>query len=203
MNTIKTSTNLQETLYELLNEFLIPSVDENNIFYGNQNNLTLPEDSSDYVIYTILNIVRHGTNEIKYDAQNEEEHNKVEYEVSVQIDCYADTSNGSDGLDAMLRASSIDNFSQSDVVYEFLNARGMHLLYADNSNDTTIVSDDNNYLKRWSTTLHIAMTATTIYDSFGFTEVDIKNNFIIRLSEAEKQDPSLNVLGIKNVDSIK
>lgn len=203
MNTIKTSTNLQKTLYELLNEFLIPSVDENNIFYGNQNNLTLPEDSSDYVIYTILNIVRHGTNEIKYDAQNEEEHNKVEYEVSVQIDCYADTSNGSDGLDAMLRASSIDNFSQSDVVYEFLNARGMHLLYADNSNDTTIVSDDNNYLKRWSTTLHIAMTATTIYDSFGFTEVDVKNNFITRLSEAEKQDPSLNVLGIKNVDSIK
>ena len=155
------------------------------------------------MIYTILNIVRHGTNEIKYDAQNEEEHNKVEYEVSVQIDCYADTSNGSDGLDAMLRASSIDNFSQSDVVYEFLNARGMHLLYADNSNDTTIVSDDNNYLKRWSTTLHIAMTATTIYDSFGFTEVDVKNNFITRLSEAEKQDPSLNVLGIKNVDSIK
>ena len=203
MNTIKTSTNLQETLYELLNEFLIPSVDENNIFYGNQNNLTLPEDSSDYVIYSILNIVRHGTNEIKYDAQNEEERNKVEYEVSVQIDCYADTSNGSDGLDAMLRASSIDNFSQSDVVYEFLNARGMHLLYADNSNDTTIVSDDNNYLKRWSTTLHIAMTATTIYDSFGFTEVDVKNNFITRLSEAEKQDPSLNVLGIKNVDSIK
>lgn len=203
MNTIKTSTNLQETLYELLNEFLIPSVDENNIFYGNQNNLTLPEDSSDYVIYTILNIVRHGTNEIKYDAQNEEERNKVEYEVSVQIDCYADTSNGSDGLDEMLRASSIDNFSQSDVVYEFLNARGMHLLYADNSNDTTIVSDDNNYLKRWSTTLHIAMTATTIYDSFGFTEVDVKNNFITHLSEAEKQDPSLNVLGIKNVDSIK
>lgn len=203
MNTINTSTNLQETLHELLNEFLIPSVDKNNIFYSNQNNLTLPKDSSDYVIYTILNIVRHGTNEIKYDAQNEKEHNKVEYEVSVQIDCYADTSNGSDGLDAMLRASSIDNFSQSDVVYEFLNARGMHLLYADNSNDTTIVSDDNNYLKRWSTTLHIAMTATTIYDSFGFTEVDVKNNFITRLSEAEKQDPSLNVLGIKNVDSIK
>ena len=47
------------------------------------------------------------------------------------------------------------------------------------------------------------MTTETIYDSFGFTEVDIKNNFIIRLSEAEKQDPSLNVLGIKNVDSIK
>ena len=203
MNTIKTSTNLQETLHELLNEFLIPSVDENNIFYGNQNNLTLPKDSSDYVIYSILNIVRHGTNEIKYDAQNEEEHNKVEYEVSVQIDCYADTSNGSDGLDAMLRASSIDNFSQSDVVYEFLNARGMHLLYADNSNDTTIVSDDNNYLKRWSTTLHIAMTTENIYDSFGFTEVDVKNNFITPLSEAEKQDPSLNVLGIKNVDSIK
>lgn len=203
MNTIKTSTNLQETLHELLNEFLIPSVDKNNIFYSNQNNLTLPKDSSDYVIYTILNIVRHGTNEIKYDAQNEEEHNKVEYEVSVQIDCYADTSNGSDGLDAMLRASSIDNFSQSDVVYEFLNARGMHLLYADNSNDTTIVSDDNNYLKRWSTTLHIAITATTIYDSFGFTEVNVKNNFITTLSEAEKQDPSLNVLGIKNVDSIK
>lgn len=203
MNTIKTSTNLKETLYELLNEFLIPSVDEKNIFYGNQNNLTLPPNSSDYVIFNILNIVRHGTNEIKYDAQAEEEHNNVEYEASVQIDCYADTSNGSDGIDAMLRASSIDNFTRSDVVFEFLKARGMHLLYADSSNDTTIVSDDNNYLKRWSTTLHIAMTTETIYDSFGFTEVDVKNNFITRLSEAEKQDPSLNVLGIKNVDSIK
>lgn len=121
----------------------------------------------------------------------------------MQIDCYADTSNGSDGLDAMLRASSIDNFSQSDVVYEFLNTRGMHILYADSSNDTTIVSDDNNYLKRWSTTLHIAMSTESIYDSYGFTEVNVKNNFITPLSEAEKQDPSLNVLGIKNVDSIK
>lgn len=203
MNTIKISTNLQKTLSELLNEFLIPSVDEKNIFYGNQNNLALPPNSSDYVIFNILNIVRHGTNEIKYDAQAEEEHNNVEYEASVQIDCYADTSNGSDGIDAMLRASSIDNFTRSDVVFEFLKARGMHLLYADSSNDTTIVSDDNNYLKRWSTTLHIAMTTETIYDSFGFTEVDVKNNFITRLSEAEKQDPSLNVLGIKNVDSIK
>lgn len=203
MNTIKTSTNLQETLYELLNEFLIPSVDENNIFYSNQNNLALPEDSSDYVIYSILNIVRHGTNEIKYDAQNEEERNKVEYEVSVQIDCYADTSNGSDGLDAMLRASSIDNFSQSDVVYEFLNARGMHILYADSLNNTTIVADDNNYLKRWSTTLHIAMTTENIYDSFGFTELKLSNNRLTTSSKAEKQDPSLNVLGIKNVDTIK
>lgn len=50
----------------------------------------------------------------------------------------------------------------------------MHILYADSSNDTTIVADDNNYLKRWSTTLHIAMSTESIYDSYGFTEVNVK-----------------------------
>ena len=55
------SPNIRTAIQEFLEIFAVPEVAPENIFYGNQNNLALPPEGNDYVIYSYISSVRHGT----------------------------------------------------------------------------------------------------------------------------------------------
>lgn len=97
--------NIRTAIQEFLEIFAVPAVAPENIFYGNQNNLALPPEGNDYVIYSYISSVRHGTSaeDWEKDQTDDNVYLSTTTEVLVQVDCYASTLNGSDGMNAMLR----------------------------------------------------------------------------------------------------
>lgn len=199
MNQIN-APNIRKALYKFLSKYLTPSVPATSIFWGNQNNLVLPANSQEYVIFYLLSTIRHGTNITAYDSESEEENSDSEYEYIVQVDCYSAVDGTQDGSDAMLRAQSLEILSRSGTATEYLDPMGLQMLYAEDARDTTIISDDNNYLRRWTVTLHLAGHADLTLDSPGFTEIKVVPNLLTTKAQAETQDPKQNRLGIINLD---
>ena len=94
--------NLNTALYDFLCTYITPKLVATQILAGDQQNMVLPE-GEDYVIYTVLGQIRHGTTSEDYDAENETLSLHELNEVTVKVDCYADSTNSSDD-DALLRA---------------------------------------------------------------------------------------------------
>ena len=150
-----------------------------NIFYGNQNNLALPPEGNDYVIYSYISSVRHGTSAEDWtkDQTDDNVYLSTTTEVLVQVDCYASTLNGSDGMNAMLRAQALETVCRSQVGVQFFVDRGISLLHADDPRDTTIVGDSDNYVRRSTLMIHLSMQSQikVSMSFFSAVDVDLKN----------------------------
>mgnify|MGYP000991335535 CR=1 FL=1 len=94
------SPNIRTAIQEFLEIFAVPEVAPENIFYGNQNNLALPPEGNDYVIYSYISSVRHGTSaeDWEQDQNDDNVYLSTTTEVLVQVDCYASTLNVPDGI---------------------------------------------------------------------------------------------------------
>lgn len=195
------SPNLRKAIGDFLTQYLTPEVKKGCVLWGNQNNIALPAKSNEYVIYFLLSTQRHGSNITTYDSDGETTDEDVELEYTVQVDCYAGIDGKSDGDNAQQRAQTLEILSRSLEAYEYLKKYGLHVLYVEPPRDTTIVDDDNTYIRRWTVTLHLAGHTVLTLDSPGFTEVSVKSNVITTQDQAETQDPASNVLGVSNLDT--
>lgn len=171
--------NIRTAIYEFLSVFAVPDVDPANIFYGNQNNIVLPDGGNDYLIFSYLASVRHGTGCENWDRTGKDDSVELSttIEVLVQIDSFASTENGHDGMNAMLRAQALETVARSSVGVKFFNDRGLSLLYADDPKDTTFVGDSEAYIRRSTLTLHLSMKSI-VKASMGFFDtvnVGLKN----------------------------
>lgn len=171
--------NIVQAVSEFLRVFAVPEVNQDNIIYGNQNSISLPSNNNDYLIFSYVSSVRHGTGFETYDPKgvDDEIYLSNTVEVLVQVDSYASTRNGRDGINAMLRAQALDTVCRSSVGVKFFADRGLSLLYADDPKDTTFVGDSDTYIRRATLTLHLSMQsivkATMGY--FDSVNVDLKN----------------------------
>lgn len=199
MNKLEAS-NPRLAVYDLLKHYLTPALDGEYIYWGNQNNISLPASTQDYVIFNLLSVERHGTNKAVYDAEGETESHDVEYEYVFQIDCYSLVDGSHDGITAMQRAQSIEILSRGGQAQELMQDDGFHLLYCDPPQDTTITADDNTYVRRVTATLHIASHTVLSMDMEGFNSVDVVPNLVTTKQQAQEQDPSANRLGVSNID---
>lgn len=199
MNNLEAS-NPRLAVYDLLKHYLTPALDGEFIYWGNQNNISLPASTQDYVIFNLLSVERHGTNKSLYDAEGETESHDVEYEYIFQIDCYSLVDGSHDGITAMQRAQSIEILSRGGQAQALMEDDGFHLLYCDPPQDTTITTDDNTYVRRVTATLHIASHTVLSMDMEGFTSVDVVPNLVTTKQQAQEQDPADNRLGVSNVD---
>lgn len=176
--TVNLTPNFRAALFEFITQFAAPVIDKSAIFYGNQNNIALPENN-DYIVFSYLSSVRHGTNSERWEKTDGNDYLYLSNttEVIVQIDCYAVTTNGNDGINAMLRAQALETVARSTAGVQFFNDRGISLLYADDPRDTTIVGDSDNYVRRSTLMIHLSMQSQ-IKVSMGFfsaVDVDLKN----------------------------
>lgn len=168
--------DLIQAITDYLVEYCLPSIPAKNIFYGNQNDISLPKEN-DYIIFSYLSSVRHGTNTVSWEPK---ESNFIELEETVeflfQVDFFADTSNGKSGMSAMQRAQTIEAISRSSFGVDFFNKYGLSLLYADEPRDLTFIGDSDAYVRRASLTLHISSNVkiSLIQDFFNNLALDLK-----------------------------
>ena len=194
--------NLHSALYDFLKTYITPAVDPEQILAGDQQNMVLPEDE-DYVIYTISSQIRHGTTSEDYDPEAETLTLKELNEVVVKVDCYANSTNSTEDdaiLRAQIRANNLNTLFRSSVAPDFFKAYNISALYADDATNTTLVSDSQQYLHRWSVNLHLCFKSSLTVPQPGFTKMAIKPNAIITAAEAAADPITAGRLHTADVD---
>lgn len=194
--------NLHTALYEFLTTYITPAIEPTQILAGDQQNMVLPENE-DYIIFTVVSQMRHGTTAEHYDADSETLALKELNEVTVKVDCYADSTNSSEDdaiLRAQIRANNLHTLFRSSVAPEFFRRYGISALYADDATNTTLVSDSNQYLHRWSVNLHLSFKNTVTVPQPGFTKMQVVMNSIVTQEEAEKDPIGAGKLHVCDVD---
>lgn len=187
-----------DALYDFLEKYLTPSVDASNIILGNQNNMALPPATEDYVVFFVNGMQRHGTTVEEYDAENEILTLKESSELTARVDCYGNSANGQNGMNAQLRAHNLELLARSSVAPAFFKPYGMSLMYADPAVDTTIPQDESaQFLRRWSVTLHLHLTNALKLTQEGFTSIKVKAlNSIIPPDEATPETSGIHITNI-------
>ena len=194
--------NLHTALYEFLTTYITPAIEPTQILAGDQQNMVLPENE-DYVIYTVSGLTRHGTTSEDYDPDGETLSLHELNEVVVKVDCYADSTNSTQDdaiLRAQIRANNLNTLFRSSVAPDFFKRYGISALYADDAQNTTLVSDSQQYLHRWTVSLHLCFKSSVVVPQPGFTAMDIKMNSIITAAEAEADPIAAGKLHVADVD---
>ena len=193
---------LNTALYAFLERYITPSVNSDCIFLGSQENMVLPE-GEDYVIYQVIQQIRHGTTTESYNAEKELLELKELNEIIVKVDCYADSTNSTDNdalLRAQIRANNLNLLFRSSVACSFFKSYGISALYAEDATDTTLISDSNQYLHRWSVNIHLSMPNTVTVVQEGFTSMKIKPNSLVTQAEAEADPIKAGKLHYSDID---
>lgn len=194
--------NLHTALYEFLTTYLTPAIEPTQVLAGDQQNMVLPENE-DYVIYTVSGLTRHGTTSEDYDPDGETLSLHELNEVVVKVDCYADSTNSTQDdaiLRAQIRANNLNTLFRSSVAPDFFKRYGISALYADDAQNTTLVSDSQQYLHRWTVNLHLCFKSSVVVPQPGFTKMDVKMNSIITAAEAEADPIAAGKLHVADVD---
>lgn len=194
--------NLHTALYEFLTTYITPAIEPTQILAGDQQNMVLPENE-DYVIYTVSGLTRHGTTSEDYDPEGETLSLHELNEVVVKVDCYADSTNSTQDdaiLRAQIRANNLNTLFRSSVAPDFFKRYGISALYADDAQNTTLVSDSQQYLHRWTVSLHLCFKSSVVVSQPGFTKMDVKMNSIITAAEAEADPIAAGKLHVADVD---
>ena len=169
--------NIYEAVGRFLLKYAVPAVPQENIYKGFKNRVALPKGTNEYIIMTLLNQVRHGTNVDTYSATGLPvtadgiNTTKQLVELAVQIDCYSDSHDGRQ------RATAIEMMARSPHGVQFFNQFGMSCLYADDVRDLTGVTDADQFVYRYMTTLHLTYWAQIdqTLPWFDAVDVDLKN----------------------------
>lgn len=194
--------NLHTALYEFLTTYITPAIGPTQVLAGDQQNMVLPENE-DYVIYTVSGLTRHGTTSEDYDPEGETLSLHELNEVVVKVDCYADSANSTQDdaiLRAQIRANNLNTLFRSSVAPDFFKRYGISALYADDAQNTTLVSDSQQYLHRWTVSLHLCFKSSVVVPQPGFTEMGININSIITAAEAEADPIAAGKLHVADVD---
>ena len=194
--------NLHTALYEFLTTYLTPAIDPSQVLAGDQQNMVLPENE-DYIIFTVVSQMRHGTTSEDYDPDGETLSLHELNEVVVKVDCYADSTNSTQDdaiLRAQIRANNLNTLFRSSVAPDFFKRYGISALYADDAQNTTLVSDSQQYLHRWTVGLHLCFKSSVVVPQPGFTKMDVKMNSIITAAEAEADPIAAGKLHVADVD---
>ena len=194
--------NLHTALYEFLTTYITPAIDPSQVLAGDQQNMVLPENE-DYIIFTVVSQMRHGTTSEDYDPDGETLSLHELNEVVVKVDCYADSTNSTQDdaiLRAQIRANNLNTLFRSSVAPDFFKRYGISALYADDAQNTTLVSDSQQYLHRWTVNLHLCFKSSVVVPQPGFTKMDVKMNSIITAAEAEADPIAAGKLHVADVD---
>lgn len=167
------TVNLRQAVFDFIKTYAAPVVAEENIIWGNQNDITLPV-SDDYIIFSPLQAIRHGTGEENYNPVTETITLVETIEVPVQIDCYANSESGSDGMDAFKRAQALETVSRSILGTRHFKERNLGLLYAENVRNSTFNDEDLRLHSRWTVTIHLSVRSVIQTTQDFFNAVDFR-----------------------------
>jgi hypothetical protein len=172
MTTQNLTVNFREAVFDFIAKFAAPVIPEENIIWGNQNEITLPE-SADYIIYSPLNTVRHGTGVESFDKNKNTVTVEETIEIPVQIDCYANGNSGRDGMETFFRAQALETIARSLTGSDFFKRYNLGILYAENVRNLSSVDENNRMHPRWSVTIHLSACSVIQADQDFFDAVNL------------------------------
>lgn len=162
--------DIVKAFYDFLSGHLYPDVESQAVFYGNQNNIVLPENN-DYCIFYIQNAQKTATTIEDYDPQNEKITLTGKSEIVCRVDIYCSSQNGDTNITALRRAQNLALLFKSGLGVHYFKNTGITPLYADDPADTSLPnSDSGNYLFRSMVNLHAYINHELIIDWEGFTD---------------------------------
>lgn len=138
-------------------QYALPSMLFDNIIQGWQNRASLPAGTNDYAVISILFDTQHGTTVEDFVAQNPDKTVpgiltlRGMIELQVQIDICAENDV------ARQRVRRLAVVARSSIGVQHFNNWRMSSLYADDVRDLSFVGDAKQFVRRYSTTLHLSI----------------------------------------------
>ena len=148
-------------------DFLGEIIGAENIVRGWQNAAALPADT-DYVVMTLINSERTGTNTHTLDDEEETETIGMLNAYSVQVDFC-----GNDEAEVIGKAAKLVALARDRVAVNFFGDRGISCRYADDPRSIPFANDQNQWTVRYSVVLHLAAWLEVEMPVATFTSVDI------------------------------
>lgn len=164
-----------EAVYKAVKDFELlimqPPLDVDHVQAGNQNNLALPPDR-EYVINTIVGHREIGTPVEEYEWNPDSQAMGVVIsrliEMTVQVDAYSDEVEA-----ARMRAECVATVARTTPACDFFRQYGISSLYADDARNTTAVVDEDQFIQRWTTNLHLTYTHKVRLDVDSISAVNV------------------------------
>lgn len=164
-----------ETVYKAVKDFELllmqPDIKDAQILTGNENNLSLP-NTREYVINTIIGHREIGTPVETYEWNEETQAMSAIVsrliEMSIQVDAYSNRPEK-----ARMRAETLATVARTPSGCDFFYRYGISSMYADDPRNTTVVIDENQFVQRWTTTLHISYTHKVRLDVDSLNAVNV------------------------------
>lgn len=148
-------------LYEVCRKFIaaysLPALPPDAVIQGWQNRSALPSGTNRYAVISVLWDRQHGTTveDYSWNTDTPEEVGRLSVralvEVAVQIDFCAENDL------ARVCARRVASITRSSIGAQFFNDWGISALYADDARDISFVGDAKQFVRRWTTTLHLAL----------------------------------------------
>lgn len=156
----KNPIDIYGALYDYLVKYTAPPMEPERYFRGNQNRVVIPMDD-DFCTFHIMGMNRIGTNRSQFDAskaQRDEDGTQSEsvlQQVDIQVDFYS-----KDDETAYQRAAGHHILFRSGIPTAFLKQYGLSAAYADDIRHIDNVVETNQYLDRWTITVHLQFWST-------------------------------------------
>ena len=163
---------IEPNIYTAIYDFVLTSLNlpPNNIIRGWQNRVSLPANTNEYAVISLIRTERQGTNvnRMNLSTPNGEQQIYELIKASMQIDTLSDDANVARG-----RASTLEMLSRSSFAVNFLSEYGITPLYADQPIDLTGIDGSEQFVPRFSTTLYLSYWAELKIELPFFTDVTL------------------------------
>lgn len=155
-------------VYDFLQAYITPTPEY--IIRGWQNSATLPSDSNDYAVITLLEAPRRGTNVHTWETTDDgiTEHIKMLTCYAVQVDFC-----GTDEAIVGHQAAQLVMLARDAVAVHFFGEQGLSSHYADDPRSLPFTNDQNQWETRYSVTLHLSGWIDTAVNRDAFSSADI------------------------------
>lgn len=159
-------------MYDLARAFGLPDLLPSNIVRGWQNRNVLPPETNEYAVITVMQAQRRGTNvtHFAFDPTTQNDGTLTTAELvqcAVQFDFCADNDT------ARQRAQSLELVSRSPLAADFLAPHGIAPLYAEDVRDLSFVDGSDQFVQRFTVTLHVSFWASMAASVGWFDHVNL------------------------------
>lgn len=177
MATTLTTPDLVGAVYDFLVNYFCPPLDAENIFRGWQNYYSLPRETNTFIVYSLGNLRRVGTNlENIVDPGEDEDTGSLTVATLYEVDADLWVSGDTDVMARNL-AASIASLVRSDEATRFFAHYGAaSALYADDPVTDAIRDEHDAWVPTWRLTLHLSAWFDTTVPVDYFVSVDFNSH---------------------------
>lgn len=159
-------------MYNFARVFALPSLAPEHIVRGWQNRSHLPPDTNEYAVITVMQAQRRGSNvqSFNFDPATHDDGTLITAELvqcAVQFDFCADDDT------ARQRAQAVELVSRSALAADFLASYGIAPLYAEDVRDLSFTDGSDQFVQRFTVTLHVSFWASMDASVSWFDHVNL------------------------------